>query len=69
MHEGRGSLDELLENSKKCAILRLVYARGLLSSSLDGSSTALSLEAHFFMINSNKGIKKTEASIDYDMDT
>ena len=31
-------------------------------------STHYSLEAHFFMVNSNDGIK-TEANIDYDMDT
>ena len=31
-------------------------------------STHLSLEVHFFMVNSNDGIK-TEANIDYDMDT
>ena len=31
-------LDELSGNFKKSTILRLVYARGLLSSSLDGSS-------------------------------
>ena len=33
-----GVLDELSENSKKCVVLRLMYARGLLSSSLNGSS-------------------------------
>ena len=38
VHERNGVSDELSENSKKCAILRLVYARGLLSSSLNGSS-------------------------------
>ena len=31
-------------------------------------STHCLLEAHFFMVNSNYGIK-TEANIDYDMDT
>ena len=31
-------------------------------------STHCLLEAHFFMVNSNDGIK-TEANIDYDMDT
>ena len=31
-------------------------------------STHYLLEAHFFMVNSNYGIK-TEADIDYDMDT
>ena len=37
VHEKNGVLDELSENSKKCAMLRLVYTRGLLSSSLNGS--------------------------------
>ena len=37
-HERNEVLDELSENSKKCAILRLVYARGLLSSFLNGLS-------------------------------
>ena len=31
-------------------------------------STHYSLDSHFFMVNSNDGIK-TEANIDYDMDT
>ena len=38
VHERKGVLDELSENSEKCTILRLVYARGLLSFSLNGSS-------------------------------
>ena len=34
-------LSELSENSKKCAIIRLAYARGLLSSSLNGLSNCM----------------------------
>ena len=74
MHENNGVLDELSGNFKKSTILRLVYARGLLSSSWMARLIARAfsahylLKAHFFMVNSNDGIK-TEASIDYDMDT
>ena len=50
MHERNGVLDELSEKSKKCTILRLVYARGLLSPSLNGSSNCL-VSAHKFLIS------------------
>ena len=40
VHERNRVLDELSENSKKFPTLRLVYARGLLSSSLNGSSNS-----------------------------
>ena len=44
-----GVLDELLGNSKKCAILRLVYALGLLSSSLNGSSNCTVFQLALFI--------------------
>ena len=44
-----GVLDELSGNSKKCAILRLVYALGLLSSSLNGSSNCTVFQLALFI--------------------
>ena len=75
VHKRNRVLDELSENSKKCKCVKtfvciwvtelfpewLVLLQGLLACNY-------SLEAHFFMVNSNDGIK-TEASIDYDMGT
>ena len=75
VHKRNRVLDELSENSKKCKCVKtfvciwltelfpewLVLLQGLLACNY-------SLEAHFFMVNSNDGIK-TEASIDYNMGT